>query len=164
MLEALERGNLFIIPLDNKRQWYRYHHLFADVLQAHALTEWPERMPSLHGQASEWYEQHDLFSEAIHHALAAQDFERAADLIEQVWPTMRRRQRETTVLGWITSLPDALIRNRPVLSVAYALVLLHEVQLDAVESRLQDAERCLEADPQEPLAVKSVVADPLQRS
>ncbi|MEM6453056.1 MAG: LuxR C-terminal-related transcriptional regulator [Cyanobacteria bacterium P01_D01_bin.105] len=158
MLEALERGNLFIIPLDNKRQWYRYHHLFADVLQAHALMEWPERMHTLHGQASEWYEQHNLFSEAIHHALAAQDFERAADLIEQVWPTMRRRQQETTVLGWILSLPDALIRNRPVLSVAYALVLLHEVQLDAVESRLQDAERCLEADSQE----ESVVMDQLQ--
>ncbi|MEL6250002.1 MAG: helix-turn-helix transcriptional regulator, partial [Cyanobacteria bacterium J06627_15] len=123
MLETLERGNLFLIPLDNKRQWYRYHHLFADVLQAHALMEWPERIASLHGQASEWYEQNGFFSDSIRHALAAQDFERAAGLIEQVWPTMRRRQRETTVLGWITSLPDALIRNRPVLSVAYALVL-----------------------------------------
>ncbi|MEO0824349.1 MAG: helix-turn-helix transcriptional regulator, partial [Cyanobacteria bacterium J06642_9] len=148
MLETLERGNLFLIPLDNKRQWYRYHHLFADVLQAHALMEWPERLPSLHGRASEWYEQHDLFSEAIRHALAAQDFERAAGLIERMWPTMRRRQRETTVLGWITSLPDSLIRNRPVLSVAYALVLLNDGQLDAVESRLQDAERCLAADSQ----------------
>ncbi len=166
MLETLERGNLFLIPLDNKRQWYRYHHLFADVLQAHALMEWPKRIPSLHGRASEWYEQHDLFSEAIRHALAAQDFERAAGLIEQVWPTMRRRQRETTVLGWITSLPDSLIRNRPVLSVAYALVLLNDGQLDAVESRLQDAERCLGADiavdSQEPLAVERVVTDDAQ--
>ncbi|MEM9908465.1 MAG: LuxR C-terminal-related transcriptional regulator [Cyanobacteria bacterium P01_D01_bin.44] len=160
MLETLERSNLFIIPLDNKRQWYRYHHLFADVLQAHALMEWPERMPSLHGRASEWYEQTGLFSDAIRHALAAQDFERAAGLIEQMWPTMRRRQRETTVLGWITSLPDALIRNRPVLSVAYALVLLNDGQLDAVESRLQDAERCLRADSPDPLAV--VVTDNAQ--
>ena len=169
MLETLERGNLFIIPLDNKRQWYRYHHLFADVLQAHALMEWPEQIPSLHGRASEWYEQNGLFSDAIRHALAAQDFERAAGLIEQVWPTMRRRQRETTVLSWITSLPDALIRNRPVLSVAYALVLLNDGRLDAVESRLQDAERCLgadavdsDADSQEPLAVESVVTDDAQ--
>ncbi|MGD1898520.1 MAG: LuxR C-terminal-related transcriptional regulator [Phormidesmis sp.] len=146
MLETLERGNLFLIPLDNKRQWYRYHHLFADVIQAHALMVWPERLPRLHRRASEWYERHDLFSEAIRHALTAQDFERAAGLIEQVWPTMRQRQRETTVLGWITSLPDALIRNRPVLSVAYALVLLNDGQLDAVESRLQDAERCLRVD------------------
>ena len=170
MLETLERSNLFIIPLDNKRQWYRYHHLFADVLQAHALMEWPEEIPSLHGQASDWYEQNGLFSDAIRHALAAQDFERAAGLIEQAWPTMRRRQRETTVLGWITSLPDALIRNRPVLSVAYALVLLNDGQLDAVESRLQDAERCLGAgiavDSQEPpaveRAVESVVKDDAQ--
>ncbi|EKU96501.1 ATP-dependent transcriptional regulator [Leptolyngbya sp. PCC 7375] len=143
MLETLERGNLFIIPLDNKRQWYRYHHLFADVLQAHALMEWPERMPSLHGRASEWYEQHDLFSDAIRHALAAQDFERAADLIEQVWPTMRRRQQEATVLSWIKALPDPLIRARPALSVAYALVLLNAGQLEEVETRLQDAERGL---------------------
>ena len=170
MLEALEHGNLFIIPLDNKRQWYRYHHLFADVLQARALMEWPEEIPSLHGQASDWYEQNGLFSDAIRHALAAQDFERAAGLIEQAWPTMRRRQRETTVLSWITSLPDALIRNRPVLSVAYALVLLNDGQLDAVESRLQDAERCLGADvaadlasdSQGPLAVESVVTDDAQ--
>ncbi|MEO1209352.1 MAG: LuxR C-terminal-related transcriptional regulator [Cyanobacteria bacterium J06638_20] len=164
MLETLERGNLFLIPLDNKRQWYRYHHLFADVLQAHALMEWPERLPSLHGRASTWYEQHDLFSDAIRHALSAQDFERAAGLIEQMWPTMRRRQRETTVLGWITSLPDALIRNRPVLSVAYALVLLNDGQLDAAESRLQDAERCLgvATDLQEPRAIESVVTDDAQ--
>ncbi|MGF1513745.1 MAG: LuxR C-terminal-related transcriptional regulator [Elainellaceae cyanobacterium] len=150
--------------MDNKRQWYRYHHLFADVLLAHARIEGPERLPSLHGRASDWYEQHDLFADAIRHALAAEDFERAAGLIEQVWPTMRRRQRETTVLGWITSLPDALIRHRPVLSVAYALVLLNDGQLDAVESRLQDAERCLgaAADSQPPLAVESVVADDAQ--
>lgn len=164
MLETLERGNLFLIPLDNKRQWYRYHHLFADVLQAHALMEWPERLPSLHGRASEWYEQNDLFSDVIRHALAAQEFKRAAGLIEQMWPTMRRRQRETTVLGWITALPDSLMRNRPVLSVAYALVLLNDGQLDVAESRLQDAERCLgaAADSQEPLAVESVVTDDAQ--
>jgi LuxR family maltose regulon positive regulatory protein len=62
-------------------------------------------LPQLHERASEWYEQHDLYAEAIRHALAAEDFERAAGLIERVWPTMRRRQRETTVLSWITSLP-----------------------------------------------------------
>jgi LuxR family maltose regulon positive regulatory protein len=109
-----------------------------------------------------WYEQHDLYAEAIRHALAAEDFERAAGLIERVWPTMRRRQRETTVFGWITSLPDALIRHRPVLSVVYALVLLNDGQLDAAESRLQDAEQCLAAiaDSTESLAV--VVTDEAQ--
>ncbi|MEO1297541.1 MAG: LuxR C-terminal-related transcriptional regulator [Cyanobacteria bacterium J06636_16] len=164
MLTDLERRNLFVIPLDNKRHWYRYHHLFADVLQAHVMVEQSDRLPILHARASEWYEQQDMPADAIHHALAAQDFERAASLIERIWPTMRRRQRETTVLGWITSLPDSLIRNRPVLSVAYALVLLNDGQLDAVESRLQDAERCLgaAADSQEPLAVESVVTDDAQ--
>ncbi len=143
MLATLERGNLFLIPLDNKRQWYRYHHLFADVLQSHTQMEGPERLPRLHERASEWYEQQGLFADAIRHALAAQEFERAAGLIEQVWPTMRRRQQESTVLGWIKAIPDAMLRNRPVLSVAYALVLLDGGQLDAVEARLQDAERWL---------------------
>lgn len=144
MLETLERSNLFIIPLDNKRQWYRYHHLFADVLLAHARIDWPERLPRLHAQASEWYEQHDLFSEAIRHALAAQDFERAADLIEPVWPAMRNRQQEATVLSWMKVLPDSLIRTRPILSVAYALVLLNAGQIEGIETYLQDAERELE--------------------
>jgi LuxR family maltose regulon positive regulatory protein len=141
MLETLERGNLFIIPLDNKRQWYRYHHLFADVLSAHARIEWPERLPQLHGRASEWYEQNELFSEAIRHALAAQDFVRAADLIEPVWPTMRNRQQEATVRVWLKMLPDPLIRARPILSVAYALVLLNAGQPEGIETYLQDAER-----------------------
>jgi len=143
MLETLERGNLFIIPLDNKRQWYRYHHLFADVLQSHARMQWPELLPRLHERASEWYEQHDLFSEAIRHTLAAQDFERAAERIEQVWPTMRKRQQESTVLGWLKVLPDLLIRDRPVLSLVYALVCLNSGQIGEVEARLQDAERGL---------------------
>lgn len=143
MLETIERGNLFITPLDNKRQWYRYHHLFADVLQAHALREEPEQIPSLHQRASEWYEQNGGFSDAIRHALAAQKFERVAGLIEQIWPAMRNRQQEVTALGWLKALPEALIRARPILSVAYGLVLLSTGPLDAVEARLQDAERQL---------------------
>ena len=143
MLETVERGNLFIIPLDNQRQWYRYHHLFADVLLAHALMESPERVPQLHERASEWYEQHDLFTEAIRHALAAENFGRAAALMEQVWPTMRKHQQEATVLSWLKVLPDSLIRDRPVLSLVYALVFLNSDQIEEVEARLQDAERGL---------------------
>ena len=141
MLETLERGNLFIIPLDNKRQWYRYHHLFADVLQTHTRAAWPDRLPGLHGRASEWYEQQALFADAIHHALAARNFERAADLIEPVWPAMRNRQQEATVRRWLKLLPDPLIRARPILSVAYALVLLNAGQSEGIETYLQDAER-----------------------
>ena len=153
MLIDLERGNLFVVPLDNKRQWYRYHHLFADVLQAHASAEKPEHLLVLHSRASEWYEQQGAISEAIHHALAAQAFERAASLIEQIWPIMRRRQQEPTVLSWIKALPNLMIRDRPVLSVAYALALLHNGQLDAVESRLQDAERSLDEGGAEQIVV-----------
>ncbi|MEM9215404.1 MAG: tetratricopeptide repeat protein [Cyanobacteria bacterium P01_F01_bin.150] len=160
MLETLERNNLFIIPLDNKRQWYRYHHLFADVLQAHALRSWPDRMPSLHGRASAWYEQHDLFADAIRHALAAQDFERSANLMEQVWPTMRRRQQEATMWSWLKVLPNSLIRDRPILSMVYALVLLNASQLEAVETHLQNAERRL-AHLKQTVIEQSVIEQPV---
>ena len=86
MLEALDRGNLFLVPLDDRRQWYRYHHLFADVLRAHLLDEQPERVPELHRRACEWYEEHGDRSEAIRHAMAGEDFERAADLVELAMP------------------------------------------------------------------------------
>ncbi len=88
MLEALERGNLFVVPLDDKRRWYRYHHLFADVLQARSMEEQPNHVAALHRRASEWYEQNNSPPDAIRHALAAEDFERAAALIELAWPEM----------------------------------------------------------------------------
>ncbi len=116
-LAALERGNLFLVPLDDRRRWYRYHQLFADVLQAHLRDEQPEQVPDLHRRASAWYEQNDEPSEAIRHALAAQDFGRAADLVELAIPAMRRSRQEAAVLGWLELLPDEVVRVRPVLSV-----------------------------------------------
>ncbi len=89
VLEELERGNLFIVPLDDSRQWVRYHHLFAEVLQARLLRELPDRAPVLHRRASEWYERNALPAAAIRHALAAEDFERAAGLIELQTGMMR---------------------------------------------------------------------------
>ena len=86
MLDTLERSNLFLIPLDDKRQWYRYHHLFADVLRTHVIEAQPEQVSSLHQRASAWFERNGLRSDAIRHALAAKDFERAAGLIELAWP------------------------------------------------------------------------------
>ena len=86
MLEALDRGNLFLVSLDDRRRWYRYHHLFADVLQARLLDEQPGQVPDLHRRASEWYEQNGELSEAVRHALAAGDFERAAGLVELATP------------------------------------------------------------------------------
>lgn len=147
MLDVLERSNLFTIPLDDQRQWYRYHHLFAEVLQARLIDEQPDRVFALHKRASEWYEQNGSAAEAIRHALAAKDFERAAILVELAVPEMRRNRQGATVteLGWLKALPDELIHLRPVLSVAYAYALFGGGELEAVEARLRDAERWLEA-------------------
>jgi LuxR family maltose regulon positive regulatory protein len=146
MLKALERDNLFVIPLDDQRQWYRYHHLFADVLQEHLMGTQPEMVPSLHRRASEWYEKNNLPHDAIRHALAAKDFERAATLVELVAPEIRRNRQGATFteLGWLKALPDELVRIRPVLCVAYAYALFGGGELEAVEARLRDAERWLD--------------------
>ncbi len=143
-LEALQRGNFFLIPLDDKRHWYRYHHLFADVLHLHLMTEQPHLVPALHRRASEWFEHNDLAADAIRHALAAADFERTADLIERAMPAMRRNRQESLVLGWLEMLPDELFFSRPVLSVHFAGTLLSNGRLEDVEARLQDAERWLD--------------------
>ena len=147
LLAALERGNLFVIPLDDQRQWYRYHHLFADVLKTYLLEEQPDLAPILHLRASAWYERNDLPEDAIGHALAAQAFERAADLIELIWPAMDGGFRADPWLAWARDLPDDLVRARPVLCVAYAWALLNGGDVQAAESRLRDAERRLDGDP-----------------
>ena len=145
MLEALERGNLFVVPLDDKRHWYRYHHLFGDVLQAHSMEEQPDRVPILHRRASEWYEHNGLPSDAVRHALAGEDFERAAGLVELAARAMLGSSQEPTLLEWLKALPDELVRARPVLSVYYAFASLGGVGLEAAETRLRDAERWLDA-------------------
>jgi len=143
-LEALERGNFFVVPLDDKRHWYRYHHLFAEVLSVHLLAEQPDQVAPLHRRASEWYEQHGSAVDAIRHALEAFDFERAADLIELAVPAMRRSRQEATLLGWLKALPDELVHFRHVLSVGYAWALLAGGELEGALARLRDAERWLD--------------------
>jgi LuxR family maltose regulon positive regulatory protein len=143
ILDTLERSNLFLIPLDDKRQWYRYHHLFADVLQTHLMETLTEKVSSLHQKASIWYELNGLTPDAIRHGLAAKDFERAAGLIELAWSAMDISYQSSTWLGWAKALPDELIRARPVLSVGYAWALLDVGELEPSEARLHDAERWL---------------------
>jgi LuxR family transcriptional regulator, maltose regulon positive regulatory protein len=143
-LEALERGNFFVVPLDDKRHWYRYHHLFAEVLSAHLMAEQPDQVSRLHRRASEWYEQNGSAADAIRHALAAFDFARAADLVEMAVPAMLRSRQEATLLGWLKALPDELVHVRPVLSVGYAGALLVSGELEGVEARLRGAERWLD--------------------
>ena len=144
MLEALDRGNLFLVPLDDRRQWYRYHHLFADVLRARVLDEQPDRVQELHTRASHWYERNGDRSQAIGHALAGEDFERAADLVELAIPALRRGRQYATLRLWLEALPEELIRVRPVLSVGYAGALMVRGEAEGVEARLLDAERWLD--------------------
>ena len=142
-LEALERGNLFVVRMDDNRHWYRYHRLFAEVLSVHLLAEQPDQAPTLHRRASEWYEHHGSAADAIRHALAARDFTRAAALVERSIPTMRSTRQEAAALGWLKALPDELVRARPLLSAAYAWASLVSGELKGVEAHLGDAERWL---------------------
>jgi LuxR family transcriptional regulator, maltose regulon positive regulatory protein len=152
MLETIERGNLFVVPLDDQREWYRYHHLFAEVLQACAMAELTDQVSTLHLRASAWYEQNDFLPDAIHHALAAKDFEHAAALIELARPEMDRRLQTATWLGWVKALPETLVNTRPVLCAGYAWALISSTDLEAGEARLQVATRWLDmaADMYEP--------------
>ena len=152
-LEYLEHANLFIVPLDNERHWFRYHHLFADLLRqrlqrSSTLSTGKDKggVDELHRRASEWYEHNGSVADAIRHALAAEDFERAATLIELAVPEMRRSRQGATLteLGWLKALPDDLVHFRPVLSVAYAFALFGGGELGGVEPRLRDAERWLD--------------------
>jgi LuxR family maltose regulon positive regulatory protein len=144
-LEMLELKNLFIVPLDGQRQWYRYHHLFADLLLQRLNQTQPAQLTSLQRKASKWYEVNGITEKAIEYALQGEDFEHAADLIELGVRVLRTPSLESTWLSWVQALPGELARARPVLSVYYALSLLPQ-DLDAAEARLQDAERWLTAD------------------
>lgn len=159
VLESLERGNLFVVPLDDKRYWFRYHQLFADVLRAHLIEVQADHIPTLHRRASAWYEQNGLISEAVHHALAAKDFEWAAGLVEMAWPTMERSRQSAKWLGWAKQMPNKLVRTRPVLSVGYAWALLDQGELEAGEARLKDAERWLEKTADEKVQPKATSAE-----
>ena len=143
MLDGLERGNLFLIPLDDQRLWYRYHHLFADALQVFWREAQAGETVGLHQRASAWYEGNGLRSEAIRHALIAKDFESAAGLIELAWPAAEEgRIRPADWLGWVKMLPEALVYARPVLNVGYAYALLGRGEMEAAEARLKAAEEC----------------------
>jgi LuxR family transcriptional regulator, maltose regulon positive regulatory protein len=147
MLESLDRANLFLVRLDDSRRWYRYHHLFADVLHTHLMDEHPDQVAALHRRASRWYEQDGEPSQAIRHALAAGDVERAAGLVELAIPAQRRDRQDATIRSWLEALPDELVRVRPVLAVGYIGALMSGGEFEGVEDRLRDAERRLELPP-----------------
>ena len=142
-LENLERSNLFLVPLDSQRSWYRYHHLFADVLHARLLAEHPELVRPLHQRASAWFHSYDLIEDAVRHALAAEDFDRAAYLMEEALPELRRTRQDGVLLAWGQSLPESVVRRSPVLSILAASSVLMSGDLDTVQSHLDDADAAL---------------------
>jgi LuxR family maltose regulon positive regulatory protein len=115
VLEALDRDNLFVVPLDDRRHWYRYHHLFADVMRGRLLAERPDLAPALHRRAAAWHDQEGDVAEAIRHSLLAADYVRAAELVEKVIPELRRERQEATLRGWLEALPQEVLFARPVL-------------------------------------------------
>ena len=149
-LEELERGNLFLVPLDDSRRWYRYHHLFADVLRARLLAEEPGLVPELHRRAGEWYASHGPVADAVRHVLAAGDHPRAARLMEEALPELRRTRQDGLLLSWTRTLPDPVVRRSPVLSIVSGWSQLMSGDLDAAESRFDDAETALAAGARAP--------------
>ncbi len=147
-LKALETDNLFIVPLDNERRWYRYHRLFADFLRSRLHQLYPDRVTELHRRAAAWYERHELVVEAIEHALHGRDLDRSTRLIEGTTHALLMRGEVTTLLHWLEQLPEELIRSRPQLSVSMADALTIAGRLNEVEVYLDLAEEHLaEEDP-----------------
>ena len=140
ILAQLDSANLFLVPLDDEQCWYRYHHLFAELLRQRLNQAHPDSVGNLSRRASEWFEHNRLLNEAVKYALAAEDFERAMGLIERIAETTWMQGGVTTFLGWMKILPDELVRTRPLLCVFHALALLMGSHpLEVVISRLEDA-------------------------
>ena len=161
-LESLDRQNLFVIPLDDRREWYRYHHLFADVLRVRLLDEDPDAPVELHRRASAWYADRGEPSDAIRHALAAGDFPRAAALAELAMPAMRRDRQDATIREWAQVIPEDVVRLRPVLAVGFVGTLMSAGELGRVDAHLYEAEQWLALAPEARDAAGKIVVDEAQ--
>jgi LuxR family maltose regulon positive regulatory protein len=148
LLEQVEQANLFLHPLDDVRRWWRYHHLFADLLRARLAREQPERVAALHRAAGDWYARHRLPDQAVHHLLTAGDHERAADLAGEHAESRLRRREAATLHRWLAALPDELLRARPHLCATKALAALVSGHLEEVEPLLARAEAGAGAEPE----------------
>jgi LuxR family transcriptional regulator, maltose regulon positive regulatory protein len=153
VLEALERRNLLVVPLDDHRRWYRYHHLFSDVLHMRLLAERPGDVRVLHDRASEWYEAAGDVEAAVRHAFAADDIDRAADLIEVATPELRRRRAEGLLRTWVPLLPAEVLARRPVLASNLVGALMASNIFDGVAERLDSLKDSL-ATPTESLIIR----------
>jgi LuxR family maltose regulon positive regulatory protein len=155
MLERLERANLFLVPLDEGGRYYRYHHLFAAFLRERLRRAHPGAIPELHRRAGCWHEVDGCLASAVEHFLAAEDFDRAAGLIEEETAVRRRYVEARLLLRWLGRLPEDLVRHRPQLCLLYAWALAHSGELEDAELRLRDAEAALKLDGRAP----AVLAD-----
>jgi LuxR family maltose regulon positive regulatory protein len=144
MLEQLERQNLFLVPLDEERRWYRYHHLFTGALRFRLRQTEPELLPELHLRAAAWYDRHGLLAEAVGHALSG-DPERAAELIGRASDELLRSGQMATLRGWIEALPEEVVRARLGLCISHAWTLLVDGRIDLARRRAEQAERLIEA-------------------
>jgi LuxR family transcriptional regulator, maltose regulon positive regulatory protein len=147
LLAHLEAANLFVIPLDEERRWYRYHHLFSDLLRSQLARSQPELIPELHRRASSWYEENGDIQAAVEHALQDSDLTRAAQLIEQQAITKLYQGEVTMVLGWFDRLPAEHPERAPMMCIykAWALVLMQRAaRTGEVERALQAAEHALD--------------------
>ncbi len=143
ILDQLKRSNLFLIPLDNESRWYRYHHLFRDLLRSRLATFHPDLVTGLHIQASAWYASQDYLEDAILHALAAGDYTRVADLLEQAAQRLDMQNKLVTITRWIDALPDEMVMARPWLCVYRAWGYHWMGKREQVEAWLREAERSI---------------------
>ena len=147
MLEQVERANLFLVPLDEVRGWWRYHQLFADLLRACLQRERPERVPALHRNAAAWQDEHGLADDAVRHALAAGDAAWAARLVEQQADALLARSEGATLRRWLEALPAELVGSRPRLCLAQARLAILSRRVEGVDGLLDAAERAWEDAP-----------------
>jgi LuxR family maltose regulon positive regulatory protein len=142
VLERLDRANLFLVPLDDRRRWYRYHHLFRDVLHSYLLDDRGE-VADLHRRASDWYDQSGEPVSAVRHASAAGDNDRAADLVELAVPELRRNRQEAILRRLIEDLPDDVVDRRPVLAMGLVGALMASNEFGDIERRLRNIDHLL---------------------
>src|SRR5215813_1332312 len=145
MLEELDRANLFVVPLDEVRQWWRYHHLFADLLRARLEQKRPDKLPELHHAAAAWHEEHGSADEAVRHALAAGETGWAARLVERHVEALVRRSEGATLDRWLSGLPAASVHARPRLCLGQAVAAIARGRLEEVEQLLARAEQVFAA-------------------
>ena len=150
MLHHIERAGLFLVPLDEVRGWWRYHHLFADLLRARLEQEQPGRVQELHRAAAAWSDEHDLADDAVRHALAAGDAAWAARLVERHVEALLGRSEGATLHRWLSALPAESVRARPRLCLAQAYGAAMGFQVEALEALLDDAERAFAVSGDEP--------------